>query len=214
MIISNTEKDTKAALLDCAEQLFLAKGFEAVSVREITDAAGANVAAVNYHFSTKTQLYRACLERRLTEVARRRIALIERVSSRGKPATLRAIISAYVRDSFAEMLRSPDSGRLLQTIYQEMSPAGVASDLVTSELIAPIHQALFKAIRQTDPALPDHHISCCISSLSGQILHFIRFRDIIRQLLNSGSEADYIEDISKHITEFSLRGIIGSAHNV
>lgn len=207
------EKDTKSALLDCAERLFLAKGFEAVSVREITDAAGANVAAVNYHFSSKTELYRACLKRRLGQVAQRRIALIARISSQGKPATLNEIISVYVRDSFEEILRSPDGSRLLQTIYQEMSPAGVASDLVTSELIAPIHQALLRAIRQASPELPDKHISRCISSLSGQILHFLRFRDTIRQFLSSGSETAYIDEITQHITEFSLRGI-GSMHHV
>ena len=207
------EKDTKSALLDCAERLFLAKGFEAVSVREITDAAGANVAAVNYHFSSKTELYRACLKRRLSQVAQRRIALIERISSQASHATLNEIISVYVRDSFEEILRSPDGSRLLQTIYQEMSPAGVASDLVTSELIAPIHQALLRAIRQASPELPDKHISRCISSLSGQILHFLRFRDTIRQFLSSGSETAYIDEITQHITEFSLRGI-GSVHHV
>ncbi len=206
------EKDTKSALLDCAERLFLAKGFEAVSVREITDAAGANVAAVNYHFSSKTELYRACLKRRLGQVAQRRIALIERISSQGSHATLNKIISVYVRDSFEEILRSPDGSRLLQTIYQEMSPAGVASDLVTSELIAPIHQALLRAIRQASPELPDKHISRCISSLSGQILHFLRFRDTIRQFLSSGSETAYIDEITQHITEFSLRGIGSMQH--
>ncbi len=206
------EKDTKSALLDCAERLFLAKGFEAVSVREITDAAGANVAAVNYHFSSKTELYRACLKRRLGQVAQRRIALIERISSQGSHATLNEIISVYVRDSFEEILRSPDGSRLLQTIYQEMSPAGVASDLVTSELIAPIHQALLRAIRQASPELPDKHISRCISSLSGQILHFLRFRDTIRQFLSSGSETAYIDEITQHITEFSLRGIGSMQH--
>jgi AcrR family transcriptional regulator len=213
MTTLNCEKDTKSALLDCAERLFLAKGFEAVSVREITDAAGANVAAVNYHFSSKTELYRACLKRRLGQIAHRRIALIEKVSSQGRPSTLQQIISTYVRDSFEEMLRNPDGGRLLQTIYQEMSPAGVASDLVTSELIAPIHQALLRAIRKASPELPDKHISRCISSLSGQILHFIRFRDIIGQFLSSGSETAYVDEITQHITDFSLRGI-GSMHHV
>ncbi len=212
MMTLHTEKDTKSTLLDCAEQLFLVKGFEAVSVREITDAAGANVAAVNYHFTSKTQLYRACLKRRLAKIACRRVALIERFSNQERPSTLQDIISAFVRQSFEEMLLNPDGGRLLQIIYREMSPAGVASDLVTNELIAPIHKALLSAIRKVRPQLPEKHISRCVSSLSGQILHFIRFREVINTFVATGSDTEYIDAVTQHITEFSLRGIGSQQH--
>ena len=212
MTTLSTEKDTKSTLLDCAERLFLVKGFEAVSVREITDAAGANVAAVNYHFTSKTQLYRACLERRLAKIACKRVALIERFSNQETPSTLQEIISAFVRDSFEEMLLNPDGGHLLQIIYREMSPSGVASDLVTSELIAPIHKALLIAISRVRPNLPATYISRCISSLSGQILHFIRFREVINTFVETASEAEYIDEVTQHITEFSLRGIGSQQH--
>ncbi len=208
-----TEKDTKSSLLDCAERLFLRKGFEAVSVREITDAAGANVAAVNYHFASKTQLYRACLERRLAKIAGKRVALIERLSNQEPPATLQEIISAFVRDSFEEMLLNPDGARLLQIIYREMSPSGVASDLVTNKLIAPIHRALLNAILKVRPKLPETHISRCVSSLSGQVLHFIRFREVINTFVETGSETEYIDEVTHHITAFSLRGIGSQQHD-
>jgi AcrR family transcriptional regulator len=212
MTTLSTEKDTKSTLLDCAERLFLVKGFEAVSVREITDAAGANVAAVNYHFTSKTQLYRACLERRLAKIACKRVALIERFSNQETPSTLQEIISAFVRDSFEEMLLNPDGGHLLQIIYREMSPAGVASDLVTNELIAPVHKALINAIHKIRPTLPEKHLSRCVSSLSGQILHFIRFREVINTFVETASEAEYIDEVTQHITEFSLRGIGSQQH--
>ena len=70
------EKDTKSALLDCAERLFLEHGLEGVSVREITDAAGANVAAINYHFSGKTNLYREVLSRRFEQIVHRKVELL------------------------------------------------------------------------------------------------------------------------------------------
>ena len=58
-------KDTRALLLKHAEALFLAHGFEGVSIRQITEASDANVAAVNYHFNGKTNLYREVLAQRL-----------------------------------------------------------------------------------------------------------------------------------------------------
>ena len=48
---------TKERLLDEAESLFAQRGFDGVSVREITAAARCNLAAVNYHFGNKKNLY-------------------------------------------------------------------------------------------------------------------------------------------------------------
>src|SRR5207248_2963179 len=48
---------TRQRILEAAGPLFAQKGFEATSVREITDAAGTNVAAVNFHFRSKEHLY-------------------------------------------------------------------------------------------------------------------------------------------------------------
>ena len=56
---------TKDRILDAAESLFMEHGFEATSLRSITAAAGVNLAAVNYHFGSKEELFQAVLTRRL-----------------------------------------------------------------------------------------------------------------------------------------------------
>jgi len=63
-------RETRDRLLEEAEPLFAERGFEATSVRDITAAAGANLAAVNYHFGGKDKLYREVFRRRLTALAR------------------------------------------------------------------------------------------------------------------------------------------------
>lgn len=55
--------DTATALLDAATELFAEHGYAGTSIRMITGAAGANLAAVTYHFGTKRALYGAVLER-------------------------------------------------------------------------------------------------------------------------------------------------------
>ena len=48
---------TKSRLLEGAGEEFAEKGFELARVRAICDRAGANLAAINYHFGDKEHLY-------------------------------------------------------------------------------------------------------------------------------------------------------------
>jgi len=54
--------DTEQRLLEAAGQVFAEKGFRAATVREICQRAEANIAAVNYYFRDKQQLYDAVLQ--------------------------------------------------------------------------------------------------------------------------------------------------------
>jgi AcrR family transcriptional regulator len=77
--IDATSADTKTRILDAAELLFMEHGFEATSLRQLTTAAAVNLAAVNYHFGTKEELFQAVLTRRLDPMNQERIDLLEKV---------------------------------------------------------------------------------------------------------------------------------------
>ena len=70
------EVDTKSRILDAAEELFMEHGFEATSLRLITTAANVNLAAVNYHFGSKEELFQAVLTRRLDPMNQDRMQLL------------------------------------------------------------------------------------------------------------------------------------------
>ncbi len=53
--------DTKEKILKVATQLFAAHGFAGTSVRELALEAEVNIAAINYHFQNKENLYREVL---------------------------------------------------------------------------------------------------------------------------------------------------------
>ena len=58
---ADSPETTRGRLLEAAGREFADKGFAAATVRDICAAAGANVAAVNYHFGSKQGLYNATL---------------------------------------------------------------------------------------------------------------------------------------------------------
>jgi len=71
-----TPADTKTRILDAAEALFVAGGFDAMSMRQITTTASVNLAAVNYHFGSKDALIQAVLARQLDPLNEARLAVL------------------------------------------------------------------------------------------------------------------------------------------
>jgi AcrR family transcriptional regulator len=99
---------TRRRILTVAERLFAQRGLDAVSVRDITEAAKANTAAIHYHFGSKRKLVVAILERRAVELAERRGVLLDKIESESKPE-LRDVIEAMVQPS-ADMLADKKGG--------------------------------------------------------------------------------------------------------
>ncbi|MEN8729835.1 MAG: TetR/AcrR family transcriptional regulator [Desulfuromonadales bacterium] len=198
--------------MESATKLFLANGFENVSIRQITMASGSNVASVNYHFSDKTGLYREVLANLLDSITREKLALLEKLDRQKPSAQLEEILTAYIRSFFDSHTCSPDSDRLMQTIYREMGPDAVTGDLVATRLIVPINRAFKDLILKTSPGLGEKRASFCVSSITGQVLHFIRSRDILRSMHSPEQHQTFIEDVIEHITQFSLQGLGSSQH--
>jgi AcrR family transcriptional regulator len=102
-------RDTRGRLLDAGERLFATRGIDAVSVRDITEAAGANLAAVNYHFGSRHGLILAIVERRADQLGQRRSELLDELERAGD-VELRSVIRAMVLPT-AELIAADPSGR-------------------------------------------------------------------------------------------------------
>jgi AcrR family transcriptional regulator len=123
-----TSADTKTRILDAAERLFVEHGFEATSLRSLTSAAGVNLAAVNYHFGSKEELFQAVLTRRLDPMNQERIELLERVEREAgaKPLTCEKILFAMLIPALKlardEKRGGKDFLRLVGRAYADPAP--------------------------------------------------------------------------------------------
>src|SRR4051812_22503686 len=105
--------ETRTRILNAAEELFMQHGFEGTSMRQLTAKAGANLAAVNYHFGSKDALVEAVFRRRLDPMNTARIAELERLEkdAGGKPLSPEAIISAFIGASLRMIEDAKHGGR-------------------------------------------------------------------------------------------------------
>ncbi|MBM4059933.1 MAG: TetR/AcrR family transcriptional regulator [Planctomycetes bacterium] len=89
---------TRELLLDAAERLFGEQGYSATSLRQLTAAAGTNLAAVNYHFGGKQGLCKAVLARRIAPINAERFRRLDRLRRRpGLEAIVRAFLEPPLR---------------------------------------------------------------------------------------------------------------------
>lgn len=102
---------TKLALIEAASTLFAEKGFEVVSVREITGLAGANVASVKYHFGSREGLMDAVVARMATPVNEERLRRLDELEEKGK-ASVRDLLSAFFEPLLSQIQSSPLSEKL------------------------------------------------------------------------------------------------------
>lgn len=70
---------TREKILDVAEALFAASGFDGVSMRQVGNAADVPFALVTYHFESKLGLYKAVFARRSEAITASRIETLRQI---------------------------------------------------------------------------------------------------------------------------------------
>lgn len=90
--------DTKRRILDAAERLFAAQGFDGVSLRAIAAEAEVSLALVGFHGGPKETLFASVVERRATELSRLRLEALARA---GDEASLDDVVRAFI-EPYAE----------------------------------------------------------------------------------------------------------------
>jgi AcrR family transcriptional regulator len=98
--------ETRERVLEVAERLFAERGLDAVSIRDIIAAAGANLGAINYHFGTKDRLIEAVFERRLVPSTQEQLRALDAVDEAAgdRPPKLEAVLEAIFRPVVEETM--------------------------------------------------------------------------------------------------------------
>ena len=155
--------DTKTRILDAAEQLFADRGFEATSLRLITETADVNLAAVNYHFHSKDALIEAVLNRRILPLNRERLRLLAEAGS-----TLEDVIRAFMVPAVRARQEGAPVARLIGRAYTDPCDSvrrGFFAQM--REVLAPFTEAFQRVL----PDLPQDELMWRIHFGVGVMAH-------------------------------------------
>ncbi len=202
---------TKDRILDAAESLFMEHGFEATSLRSITAAAGVNLAAVNYHFGSKEELFQAVLTRRLDPMNQERLDLLAALEAAAAPGAVRCehILSAMFVPAL-RLARDPERGgknflRLLGRAYAD--PAPFIRRFLSAQYAVMI--ARFKAaFARALPELPPKELSWRLHFIMGALSYTLAGTDALKLIAElAPTDAGNDEMLLRRLAPFLLAGL-------
>lgn len=156
---------TRARLLDAALDLISERGEDGVTLRELTDAADANVAAVSYHFGSLKSLREAAIEQALEHYLDDQQAAL---SALGPESTLDALAAAFA----APMVRALAVGGPDLAVMRIVARAGIEPpqgwDRFDARFDA-IRAAVLRVLKANVPGVKDQELILRTRCVAGML---------------------------------------------
>ena len=206
--------DTRERILDAAERLFMAHGYEGTSMRQITGEAGVNLAAVNYHFGSKESLMQEVFRRRLDWLNEERMRVLDELegTAAGKPLKPSQIVDGF----FGTLLRMADDEQrggvtFLRLLGRTLTdPSEFIRTFMAHEYAAVVErykEALFKAL----PDVPKAEIVWRFHFMLGATSYAFAGTDALRLVTDWQIEAedstDRLDRLLPRLMSFLLGGL-------
>jgi AcrR family transcriptional regulator len=194
--------ETRQRLLVAAGEMFAEKGFHAATVRDICQRAGVNIAAVNYYFRSKEELYESVCNYSL-DISLNKYSPTLNLRTDASPEER---LHTFVRSFLFSMLDQGQPSWHETLVTREMHNPTKVLDSMVETTIKPRNKLLFTIVRDLlGKSAPDDLTRQCCFSIIGQCLHYRYAQPVICRLNPKQKfDADSITRLADHITRFSL----------
>ncbi len=201
--------DIHVRLIEAAGEVFAEQGYQAATVRDICQRAGANVAAINYHFGGKEKLYEAVLN----YVHKRSFQHATREQLQDGPPEQR--LRLFIRGLFRGILDRGSPVWLHQLMSREMMQPTHGLDMLIDNEIRPRSQMVRAIIREIVGAAPtDHEVWLCCFSIVSQCFFYHHSRQVIQRLHpDIRLDLSALDELADHVWRFSLSALRDKAQS-
>ena len=201
--------------MDAAWNLFAERGFEDVSVRDVTTAAGVNLASVSYHFGGKEGLIQETVKRCMNPINQYRIRLlheaIEQYGSMEK-IPLERVMQCFMRPVVLPEECGVRAGLMLRLVARYLIESDYTIPSVSRNLYTEVFQVFAKAFLVHYPHLSPIQVVKHIVFASGTVIYYHGLGKVALQL-STGSQGDVgeidREEMLADIVTFAINGFGG-----
>ncbi|MGV0033665.1 MAG: TetR/AcrR family transcriptional regulator [Candidatus Azotimanducaceae bacterium WSBS_2022_MAG_OTU7] len=170
--IDRSAPDTQEKILDAAECLFVEHGYAATSLRAIATMAGVNLAATNYHFGSKKNLFASVFQRRVQPINEQRLLLLKQLEESERPLTVRALLECFFAPLTEPVNRNNDVPALIGRIYAE--PESLTKPIL-EQAFGETATRYQLAIAEVFPDIPTEELSWRFHFMIGSMIHLLQF---------------------------------------
>lgn len=163
-------KSTSERILEAAEGLFATHGIRGTSLKEITELAEVNIAAVNYHFRSKDALVREVYQRCFQPLNEERLKLLgEAEAAAGDgPLTLEQVLNAL----FEPMVHAwQDNRNFILLVGRLQSEPDPQLNAFVQGLYGSLIDRFLRAARRAAPDIPEAQLFIWIHFLFGGVVY-------------------------------------------
>lgn len=205
------QSDTKTRILDTAEQLFARDGYHNTSMRNLTELAEVNLAAVNYHFGSKEGLIKEVFARRLGPLDKARSERIEAVlrmaEESGRRPDARDLLNAFIGPILEFRRATPGAQNFLTLIGRSLSEPDETVRNYFVQQVLPIFTLLFQSLQQALPQLPQQLLLTRLQFVMGAMSHMMCNSPHLKQVLPGFPEPLTAEQMTDELLKFVSAGL-------
>jgi AcrR family transcriptional regulator len=197
---------TRDRILDAAEVLFAERGFARASVRAITERAGANLAAVNYHFGSKLELIRAVLQRRfgpLNAERLRRLGICE-----GTPGcTLEEVVDAFIGPALSSVRSETHRATLSRLLGMAFSQPSEELREIVLDQFGPVIERFVAALDRLLPDLNRQQIYWRFHFMIGALGYSVALGGLVKSYSGGLCDPSKPETVRRQLLGFVAAGL-------
>jgi AcrR family transcriptional regulator len=196
---------TALHLLEAAAHEFARHGFVAARIRDIVDAAGANLAAVNYHFGGKEGLYHATL----AHLARRTRAEAPIDSPELRAMPPEDQLRAIARVMLMRYLGAAQASPLSRIVAHELLDPTPAFGQVLEGVSRPQWRRLLEVVRALlGPRASEEEVCLAGLSAASQWTFFLFGRRMFEQFFPAiASDPGVVDRLVEHVASASIAAL-------
>ncbi len=196
---------TRERLLRAAAEVYAEQGYRNARVREICDRAGANVAAINYHFGDKQRLYHEALRYAFFNLSGPDPTQWD-LGEKAKPEDR---LYSFVHSLLMQLLSEGRSALYAKLVAREMFDPTPALERVIEDGIRPQVDVVLALVRDAlGKDADDQQVRRCAASIFGQCLFYYFARPLVLRIpLEEDLDSERVEALARHVTQFSLAAL-------
>jgi len=205
---NRSNNDTRDKIIDAAEIEFSMRGYEACSLRTISDTYGINLGLIHYYFGGKQGLFsEVFLRRSATLVNWRKELLVAALRrSKNKPLSVTEIVTCFIKPS-VDMMKAGEGPKAyirLQGLVRADSSSFARK--LRGEAFNATNNIFIEELKRSCPHLPPTSVVWRFSAMVGAFIHFISHTTRVDELSGGLADADDIDTAFAELIPFVSLG--------